>query len=219
MFTGIVAATGQVTAIDTLEGDVRLSIHSSSLDFSDLKLGESIATSGVCLTVVDWIHEDSTVQGFIADVSLETLSLTTIKHWQLGTPVNLEKALTLQDRLGGHLVSGHVDGIGKVLEFHPDARAWRYTLEAPKDLMKYIARKGSICVDGTSLTVNTVDDNHFELAIVPHTLQMTIMSSYEVGTEVNLEVDLIARHLEKLIMGQFVTSTLPATLREFNNES
>lgn len=202
MFTGIIEAMGKVAALEQQGGDVRLSITSDSLDMTDVQLGDSIATSGVCLTVVDFLYEQEKANGYIADVSIETLSLTTVGQWQVGQRVNLEKALTPNTRLGGHLVSGHVDGIGKVLSKHQDARAWRYTLQAPNTLAKYIAHKGSITVDGTSLTVNAVNGNEFELAIVPHTIDMTIIGDYEAGTPVNLEVDLIARYLERLLLGE-----------------
>jgi len=201
MFTGIIEAMGVVAAVEPKGGDVRLSIESDSLDMSDVQLGDSIATSGVCLTVVDFLQKDAKPNGYIADVSIETLDLTTVGQWQQGQRVNLEKALTPDTRLGGHLVSGHVDGIGKVLSKHSDARAWRYTLQAPDSLAKYIAHKGSITVDGTSLTVNAVNGNEFELAIVPHTIAMTVIGDYETGTPVNLEVDLIARYLERLLLG------------------
>ena len=167
----------------------------------DVQLGDSIATSGVCLTVIELIGNEVGINGYCADVSVETLNLTTAKHWRVGDPVNLEKALTPHTRLGGHLVSGHVDGIAEVISRHSDARAERFTLKAPKNLAKYIAHKGSITVDGTSLTINGVNGCEFELAIVPHTLENTIMDAYQPGTCVNLEVDLIARYLERLLLG------------------
>jgi riboflavin synthase len=160
-------------------------------------MGDSIAVNGVCLTAVELPGD-----GFSADVSNETLALTTLGNLKVGSRVNLEKALTLSDRLGGHLVSGHVDGIGTVLERSPDARSERFVIEAPDVLARYIAQKGSVCVDGTSLTVNKVDGARFELNIVPHTLQETIIGDYVPGSEVNLEVDLIARYLERLMLGE-----------------
>jgi riboflavin synthase len=183
-------------------GDLRLQINSSEWSFGDIQIGDSIATNGVCLTVVELPIIDGKVVGYCADVSVETLNLTTLKHWQLGDKVNLEKALTPQTRLGGHLVSGHVDGVGEVLRRHSDARAERFTLRAPVTLAKYIAHKGSITVDGISLTVNAVTGCEFELAIVPHTLEKTVMASYQVGAQVNLEVDLIARYLERLLLSE-----------------
>ena len=197
MFTGIIQAIGTIAEIRTQGGDARLTIDSGTLDLSDVAQGDSIATNGVCLTAVAL-----TGRGFSADVSRESLSLTTLQRLRPGGRVNLEKALTLQTRLGGHLVSGHVDGIGRVLERQADARSVRFAIEAPAELAKYIAHKGSICVDGTSLTVNAVQGARFELNIVPHTLQETIMDSYQPGSEVNLEVDLIARYLERLMLGE-----------------
>ncbi|MGH1485720.1 MAG: riboflavin synthase [Cellvibrionaceae bacterium] len=201
MFTGIIETTGSVAAIEMRDGDMRLQIHTESFDMSDVQLGDSIATNGVCLTVIELPEENGAITGYSADVSVETLNLTTVKYWQVGGQVNLEKALTPQTRLGGHMVSGHVDGIGEVVSRHLDARAWRFTVRAPQVLAKYIAHKGSITVDGTSLTVNAVNGDEFELAIVPHTLEKTVMDSYQPGTQVNLEVDLIARYLERLLLG------------------
>ncbi len=197
MFTGIIQAIGRIEAITSRGGDARLSVASGALDLSDVALGDSIATNGVCLTAVEL-----SAGGFSADVSRETLSLTTLQGLKAGSRVNLEKALTLNTRLGGHLVSGHVDGIGRVVERRNDARSIRFAIEAPAELAKYIAHKGSICVDGTSLTVNAVRGAVFELNIVPHTLQETIMERYRAGTRVNLEVDLIARYLERLMLGE-----------------
>jgi riboflavin synthase len=196
MFTGIIQAVGRIAATEAHGGDLRLKVQSGKLDLADVTLGDSIAVNGVCLTAVELPHD-----GFVADVSRETLSLTTLGTLRQGSRVNLEKALTLSARLGGHLVAGHVDGIGEVVGRHDDARSVRFTLEAPAELARYIAHKGSICVDGTSLTVNAVKGRQFELNIVPHTLQETIMGSYAPGTRVNLEVDLIARYLERLILG------------------
>lgn len=196
MFTGIVQAIGNITSIKDQGGDIRLGIHTGKLDLSDVELGDSIAVNGVCLTAVELPGD-----GFVADVSRETLSLTSLGNLTSGSPVNLEKALTLATRLGGHLVSGHVDGLGTVVSRQEDARSVRFVIEAPADLAKYIVHKGSITVDGASLTVNGVDGAHFELNIVPHTLQETIMGSYQAGTEVNLEVDLVARYLERLLLG------------------
>jgi riboflavin synthase len=177
-------------------GDVRLHIATGKLDLSDVALGDSIAVNGVCLTAVVLPGD-----GFVADVSNETLSLTSLGQLSTGSPVNLEKALTMSTRLGGHLVSGHVDGLGEVIAKSEDARSIRFTLKAPDELAKYIAHKGSVTVDGTSLTVNAVKGAEFELNIVPHTAQETIMSEYEVGRKVNLEVDLVARYLERLLLG------------------
>ncbi len=196
MFTGIVETTGVVQSTEKRAGDMRLTIHAPGLDWSDVALGDSIATNGVCLTVVS-LPGDS----FVADVSLETLSLTTVGQWAVGTRVNLEKELTPQTRLGGHMVSGHVDGLGEVISREQDARSERFRIRSPKLLAKYIAHKGSITVDGTSLTVNAVDGDIFDLNIVPHTIEKTIIGEYRQGSKVNLEVDLIARYLERLLMG------------------
>ena len=196
MFTGIIEAIGEITELKPQGGDLRVRVKSGKLDLSDVQLGDSIATNGVCLTVVDLPGD-----GYWADVSAETMDVTSVKGWKQGDRVNLEKALTPQTRLGGHIVSGHVDGIGEVVWRKKEARAERFRLRAPDNLAKYIAHKGSITVDGTSLTVNAVDGAEFELTIVPHTLQETIMGGYGAGTHVNLEVDLIARYLERLLLG------------------
>ena len=196
MFTGIIESIGKIAKMEKHGGDVRLHIATGKLDLSDVALGDSIAVNGVCLTAVVLPGD-----GFVADVSNETLSLTSLGQLSTGSPVNLEKALTMSTRLGGHLVSGHVDGLGEVIAKSEDARSIRFTVKAPDELAKYIAHKGSITVDGTSLTVNAVKGAKFELNIVPHTAQETIMSEYEVGRKVNLEVDLVARYLERLLLG------------------
>jgi riboflavin synthase len=197
MFTGIIEAIGEVVALQPKNGDLRLRIKTNSLDLSDVRLGDSISTNGVCLTVVDLPGD-----GYWADVSRETLDNTSLPLWKMGQRVNLEKALTPQTRLGGHIVSGHVDGIGEVVSRHPDARSERFRIRAPQFLAKYIAHKGSITVDGTSLTVNKVDGAEFELNIVPHTIKQTIMNAYKPGISVNLEVDVLARYLERLMLGE-----------------
>ena len=196
MFTGIIQAIGTIAGMDQRGGDVRLRIHTGKLELAQTQLGDSIAVNGVCLTAVELPGD-----GFAADVSRESLSLTTLGGLNVGSKVNLEKALTLSTPLGGHLVSGHVDGVGRVLERKEDARSVRLRIEAPTELARYIAAKGSICVDGTSLTVNEVESAVFSLNIVPHTLQETIIADYASGTRVNLEVDLIARYLERLLLG------------------
>lgn len=197
MFTGIIQAIGTVADTRQRGGDMRLRINTEKLDLGDVALGDSIAVNGVCLTAVELPGN-----GFVADVSRETLALTSLGQAGIGGRVNLEKALRLADRLGGHLVSGHVDGLGTVLERRDDARSVRFTIEAPDELARYIAHKGSITVDGTSLTVNAVNGSRFELNIVPHTLRETIMGAYRSGSRVNLEVDLIARYLERLLQGE-----------------
>lgn len=196
MFTGIIQAVGTIASMENRGGDLRLGINTGKLPLDDVQLGDSIAVSGVCLTAVSL---SST--GFVADVSGETLGLTTLGRLAAGDRVNLEKALTLATRLGGHLVSGHVDGIGEVTDRRADARSVRFTIRAPDALARYIAVKGSICVDGISLTVNAVDGATFELNIVPHTLAETTMQDFQPGTRVNLEVDLVARYLERLLLG------------------
>ena len=197
MFTGIIQAVGRVVRLEQRGGDVRLRIATGKLDLEGVNLGDSIAVNGVCLTAIELPGD-----GFAADVSRESLSLTTLGELRSGNPVNLEKALTLSTPLGGHLVSGHVDGLGRVLERKDDARSVRLRIESPEDLARYIASKGSICVDGTSLTVNDVAGRVFGLNIVPHTLQETIIDGYQAGSAVNLEVDLIARYLERLLLGE-----------------
>jgi riboflavin synthase len=197
MFTGIIEAVGQVAELKPRGGDVRLRVRTGKLDLGDVALGDSIAVNGACLTAVELPGD-----GFVADVSRETLSLTGLGQLEPGGRVNLEKALTLATRLGGHLVSGHVDGMGKVVERHDDARSVRFAIDAPPELARYIAHKGSITVDGVSLTVNAVHGRRFELNIVPHTLQETIMGDYAAGRRVNLEVDLVARYLERLLLGE-----------------
>lgn len=196
MFTGIVQAVGKVASVERRGGDLRLTLDTGGLDLSDVGLGDSIAVNGVCLTVVE-VRD----QGFVADASVETIALTTLGQWRVDSRVNFEKALTPSSRLGGHLVSGHVDGIGEVVSRHPDARSERFRLRAPTQLARYIAHKGSITVDGTSLTVNRVTGAEFELNIVPHTLENTVFGDYQPGTQVNVEVDVIARYLERLLLG------------------
>ncbi|MBB3104177.1 riboflavin synthase [Azomonas macrocytogenes] len=196
MFTGIIEAIGTIRAITPKSGDVRVLVETGKLDLADVKLGDSIAVNGTCLTVVELPGN-----GFWADVSRETLAHTIFSELKAGSPVNLEKALTPSSRLGGHLVSGHVDGVGEVIAREDNARAVQFRIRAPRELAKYIALKGSITVDGTSLTVNGVEGAEFELTIVPHTLAETIMIDYRPGRRVNLEVDLLARYLERLLLG------------------
>lgn len=194
MFTGIIQAVGRIAAIDAGEQDIRLRIETGKLPLADVALGDSIATSGVCLTVTELPGN-----GFWADVSPETLSLTSLGSKGVGDAVNLETSLTLSTPLGGHLVSGHVDGVGYIEQIMEDARFWRVKVAAPDNLARYIAMKGSICVDGTSLTVNQVDGSAFELTIIPQTWEETVFSEYVAGSPVNLEVDVIARYLERLM--------------------
>lgn len=200
MFTGIIQDVGEIRATEARGGDLRLVIAAAELDMGAVALGDSIAVNGVCLTAVA-MGKDS----FSADVSSETVSRTTIGDARVGTPVNLEMAMLPSTRLGGHLVSGHVDGVGEVKRRWSDARSERFVIAAPAALAKYIAEKGSICVDGISLTVNAVNGNEFELNIVPHTLQATTMGLFQAGRRVNLEVDIIARYLERLLTGDTAT--------------
>ena len=197
MFTGIIEGVGAISALDPRGGDVRLVVDVGSLAFDEVRLGESIAVNGVCLTVVDF-----DARTFAADASTETLALTTLGRLAPGSAVNLERAMRPTDRLGGHLVSGHVDGVGAVVSVSDDARAQRWRFSAPPALLRYIARKGSICVDGVSLTVNEVDDAGFEVALIPHTVAHTAFAGTGVGDAVNLEIDLVARYVERLLAGR-----------------
>lgn len=197
MFTGIISAIGLISAIEHKGGDYRLTINTGKLSLSDTQLGDSIAVNGVCLTAVELGK-----QHFCADVSNETLSRSTLKNAVFGTPVNLELALTPTTRMGGHIVSGHVDGIGELVELKPDARSWRLSFKVPDELAKYIAEKGSITINGISLTVNTVNGALFSVNIVPHTLKETTLADIKVGSHVNLEVDLLARYMERLLLGE-----------------
>jgi riboflavin synthase len=192
MFTGIVAAIGQIDSSTPLEGGVRLTIDAGALGLADVAIGDSIAVDGCCLTVI--VIEGNT---FSADVSEETLRCTT--GLTAGRDVNLEKALRLADRLGGHLVTGHVDGVGESIQFEQVGESWLLRVRAPTGLMKYIAKKGSITINGVSLTVNQVFGAEFEVNLIPHTLQATALKHIQRGAAVNLEVDLIARYVERML--------------------
>ena len=194
MFTGIIEALGKIQHIAPKSKDLVLTIETGRLDLSDVKLGDSIAVNGVCLTVISL-----GANCFSADVSAESLVHTDMMHYQRGTLVNLEKALTLSTRLGGHLVSGHVDGLGEILSFYQEGRAWRYEVSCPPSLLKYIANKGSVTIDGVSLTVTGLNDDSFVLNIVPHTIAETRIQTYTVGHKVHIEVDLMARYAERLL--------------------
>jgi riboflavin synthase len=194
MFTGIIQAIGKVSAIESLDGDSRLHMDSGNLALDSVSLGDSIAVNGVCLTVIDLGPNT-----FAADISQETLGLTTLGELTVGSSINLEPSLNLASPLGGHLVSGHVDGVGELTSLQPDARSTRMGFTVPQALERYIAPKGSITLDGTSLTVNEISAAKIFVNIVPHTLEQTIMGAYKQGTRVNVEVDLIARYLERLI--------------------
>ncbi len=194
MFTGIVEATGSISSIQTHQQDMRFTIHCPACRGERLAIGESISISGVCLTVVTLDGAD-----FCVDASPETLSLTTLGRREPAARVNLERALTLSSRVGGHLVSGHVDGIARVSAVRAQGRGVRIDFAAPAELGRYLSRKGSVCIDGASLTVNDVHGSDFHVQIIPHTLAVTIMDQYQAGSEVNIEVDIIARYLERLL--------------------
>ncbi|MDH3615400.1 MAG: riboflavin synthase [Gammaproteobacteria bacterium] len=194
MFTGIIKARGRISAMNRQGGDVRLTVSSTGLPWSDFEPGESISVNGVCLTAVA-LHDD----GFDTDVSVETLDVTGLGKLETGSPVNLEPAISLGERLGGHLVSGHVDCTGTVTSRAADARSIRLVIEIPTEYSRYVAKKGSVCVDGVSLTINEVSGNSFALNIIPHTADVTIIDDYVVGTVVNVEVDILARYIERLL--------------------
>ena len=196
MFTGIVQAVGHLSTSEIRGGDRRMVFETGALALDDVRTGDSIAVAGVCLTALD-----VTADRFAADVSTETLKLTTLGSLEPGAAVNLEKALRLSDRLGGHLVSGHVDGLGHVVDIQADARSQRWTFEVPAALARYIASKGSICIDGVSLTVNEVDGLRFGVNLIPHTQEMTTFVQRSIGDAVNIEVDRMARYAERL--GEF----------------
>lgn len=204
MFTGIVQAIGRIERVEAREGDCRITIDIGALPIKEVALGDSIAVNGVCLTAVALGASE-----FCADVSRETLSRTTLSAARSGERVNLELALLPTSRLGGHLVSGHVDGIGTIVGRRDDARSTRFTIEAPRELTRYIAAKGSICLDGISLTVNEVEGPRFGVNIVPHTLRATTLGEARIGRRVNLEVDVIARYLERLLLGHEEASQNP----------
>lgn len=207
MFTGIVQAVGRIASLQDHGGDRRIVLHTGDLDLTGVGAGDSVCVSGVCLTAsVIGDHQ------LTADLSAETLSRTTFAALRAGDQVNLEKALTPQTPLGGHLVMGHVDGVGKIVERRPEGRSVLFRIEPPATLAKYIAEKGSICMDGVSLTVNAVAGLTFDVNIIPHTLRCTTLDRLVVGDQVNLEVDLIARYLERLLQGeQHETASSPIT--------
>jgi riboflavin synthase len=194
MFTGIIQARGAIGQIEPIGGDVRLHIRTGTLSLDGVALGDSIAVSGACLTVISL---DST--GFAADVSNETLTCTTLGDLAVEHPVNLERSLTPSSALGGHLVTGHVDGVATLVACAEDARSTRYDFEVPRELSKYIAAKGSVCVDGISLTVNNVDETKFSVNVIPHTSEVTTLGGSETGKRVNIEVDLLARYVERIL--------------------
>jgi len=194
MFTGIIQGVGTVRSIEPRGGDVTIAFDTGDVPLDEVEIGGSIAVNGVCLTATR-----REPRMFTADASRETLSLTTLGEWAPGSQVNIEKALQAGQSLGGHYVTGHVDGVGTVISRHDDARSVRVEFEVPQELARYVARKGSVCVDGVSLTVNGAAANRFDVNLVPHTLAMTILGGYRPGSRVNLEVDIIARYLERML--------------------
>ncbi|GAW85754.1 riboflavin synthase [Bathymodiolus platifrons methanotrophic gill symbiont] len=214
MFTGIILAVGKITQIEQKAGDVRLSIDTGKLSLADANLGDSIAVNGICLTAVELSEH-----GFVADVSNETLSRTNLKQASTGTAVNIELALTPQTRMGGHIVSGHVDGLATLIEKKPDGRSIRFKFKAPDELAKYIAEKGSICINGISLTINTVEGAVFSVNVVPHTLKETSLGFAVVGDKINLEVDLLARYMERLMKGEAAATCAAGVTEDLLKES
>lgn len=195
MFTGIIESLGKVESLQNVGGDVRLRIQ-TDLDMSDVHLGDSIATNGICLTVIEWGSN-----WYAADVSRESLNRTTLGHWRVGQPVNVEKAMLPTTRFGGHIVSGHVDAVGEITAVREDARSIYYEVTAPAEIAKYLAEKGSITVDGISLTINHLRGNILSLNLIPHTAERTNISTWKTGAKVNLEVDVLARYIERLLLG------------------
>lgn len=207
MFTGIIETVGKLAAITPKGDDISITVNSGKLDMSDVKLGDSIATNGVCLTVVAM-----TENSYTADLSLETLQMTGFADYQVGDKVNLEKAMLPTTRFGGHIVSGHVDGVGIIVERNQVGRSIEFWVELPEELTKYVAHKGSITVDGISLTVNDLRKQAFKLTIVPHTSDETTINNFQVGTKVNLEVDVLARYMERLLQGNSSTEKKESAL-------
>lgn len=204
MFTGIIESVGTVKSLQRIDGDVRIQIAVGGLDMSDVKLGDSIATSGICLTVIDFGTD-----WFSADISVESLNRTIVQNWRVGTRVNLEKALLPTTRLGGHIVSGHVDGVAEISLKRQDARSIYFEVTCPTTLAKYLSEKGSITIDGISLTINHLRGNIVSLNLVPHTAEKTTISDWQVGTKVNIEVDVLARYIERLLLGDKASQTSP----------
>lgn len=197
MFTGIVEATGKISALVKVGGDVQVKVDSTELDFSDVNLGDSIATNGVCLTVIE-----KSEHHFVADVSNETIKNTGFSTYQVGQIVNLEKAMLPTTRFGGHIVSGHVDGIGHVTSVIDNGRAKDIWVDIPQNIVKYVVKKGSVTIDGVSLTVNELSGTQFKLTIVPHTSAQTTIDGLSIGTQVNVEIDILARYVERLMQTQ-----------------
>ena len=201
MFTGIIESLGKVESLQSVGGDVRLRIG-TSLDMSDVHLGDSIATNGICLTVIEWGEN-----WYAADVSRESLNRTTLGTWKVGQPVNVEKAMLPTTRFGGHIVSGHVDAVGEITLVREDARSIYYEVTAPAEIAKYLAEKGSVTVDGISLTINHLRGNVISLNLIPHTAERTNIGTWKTGAKVNLEVDVLARYIERLMLGDKAAET------------
>ena len=201
MFTGIIESLGKVESLQSVGGDVRLRIG-TNLDMSDVHLGDSISTNGICLTVIDWGDT-----WFAADVSRESLHRTTLGNWKVGQPVNVEKAMLPTTRFGGHIVSGHVDVVGEITVVRADARSLYFEVTAPVEIAKYLAEKGSVTVDGVSLTINYLNGNILSLNLIPHTAERTNIGTWKTGAKVNLEVDVLARYIERLMLGDKAAET------------
>ncbi|WP_110974820.1 riboflavin synthase [Acinetobacter sp. WCHAc060042] len=203
MFTGIIESLGTVESLQNVGGDVRLRIG-TDLDMSDVHLGDSIATNGICLTVIDWGEH-----WYAADVSRESLNRTTLGSWKVGQRVNVEKAMLPTTRFGGHIVSGHVDVVGEITVVREDARSLYFEVTAPPEIARYLAEKGSITVDGISLTINHLRGHILSLNLIPHTAERTNIATWKSGSKVNLEVDVLARYIERLMMGDKAAETTP----------
>ena len=195
MFTGIIQAIGNISKIDSNGPESRIVFKAGRMKLDDVKIGDSVSVNGVCLSITE-----KTKDSFSSDLSSETLSLTTFIEMRANSKVNLEKAMSFSSRVNGHLIAGHVDGVGVIKEMKNDGRSILILIEFPEELEKYISKKGSIAVDGVSLTINGTKENTFSINIIPHTLSGSIISEYNIGTKVNIEVDLIARYLEKLVV-------------------
>ena len=198
MFTGIVTDIGEISDSQRLAGDLRRFVIASSYNHNTIGIGASIACSGVCLTVIETGFENGR-SWFAVDAAAETIALTTVRSWEQGTKINLERSLKMGDELGGHLVSGHVDGIAVVLEREDLTDQARFRLTVPPDLSRFIAKKGSVALDGVSLTVNDVDGNEFSVLVIPHTLQVTTVGEWRKDTQINLEIDVMARYAARLM--------------------
>ena len=203
MFTGIIESVGQVQSVQSVGGDIRLRMQ-TNLDMSDVHLGDSIATNGICLTVIEWGDD-----WYAADVSRESLNRTTLAHWKVGQAVNVEKAMLPTTRFGGHIVSGHVDAVGEITVVREDARSLYFEVTAPAEIARYLAEKGSVTVDGISLTINHLRGRVLSLNLIPHTAERTNIGTWKTGAKVNLEVDVLARYIERLLLGDKAAESTP----------